>query len=125
MRRMLGQAPRPHPPNRATTTTNHGVASTDAGLSPQQMTDEIWRDVVGYEGHYEVSNRGRVRSLKRTVPVRSPQQERWVRAKILRPTVRPCDGREKLTLAKHGTKQTCTVAQLMQQAGFPVKRRRK
>lgn len=26
---------------------------------------EIWRPVVGYEGHYEVSNRGRVRSLDR------------------------------------------------------------
>lgn len=31
------------------------------------MTADIeeWRPVVGYEGHYEVSNRGRVRSLSR------------------------------------------------------------
>lgn len=30
---------------------------------------EAWRPVVGYEGIYEVSNLGRVRSLARTVPV--------------------------------------------------------
>lgn len=30
-------------------------------------TDEIWKDVVGYEGLYQVSNIGRVRSLDRTV----------------------------------------------------------
>lgn len=29
------------------------------------MTEEIWRPVVGYEGLYEVSSYGRVRSLRR------------------------------------------------------------
>ncbi|MBO9602542.1 MAG: NUMOD4 motif-containing HNH endonuclease [Novosphingobium sp.] len=29
--------------------------------------DEIWRDIVGYEGSYEVSSYGRVRSLDRVV----------------------------------------------------------
>ena len=33
------------------------------------MENEIWKSVVGYEGFYEVSNMGRVRSV-----------ERWVRA---------------------------------------------
>lgn len=31
------------------------------------MQEEIWKDVVGYEGLYEVSNLGRVRSLDRVV----------------------------------------------------------
>lgn len=31
------------------------------------MEEEIWKDVVGYEGLYEVSNFGRVKSLNRTV----------------------------------------------------------
>ena len=31
------------------------------------MTGEIWKPVVGYEGIYEVSNMGRVRSLERKV----------------------------------------------------------
>lgn len=29
------------------------------------MLNEVWRDVAGYEGLYEVSSRGRVRGLKR------------------------------------------------------------
>tara|TARA_R110000868_G_scaffold50875_5_gene162001 strand:+ start:358 stop:1062 length:705 start_codon:yes stop_codon:yes gene_type:complete len=29
-----------------------------------ENTEEIWKQVVGYEGHYEVSNLGNVRSLK-------------------------------------------------------------
>lgn len=31
------------------------------------MTDEIWKDITGYEGSYQVSNHGRVRSLDRDV----------------------------------------------------------
>lgn len=31
------------------------------------MKEEIWRDVPGYEGYYQVSNLGRVRSLDRVV----------------------------------------------------------
>lgn len=30
--------------------------------------DEIWKDIVGYEGHYEVSNYGKIRSIKRGFP---------------------------------------------------------
>ena len=29
---------------------------------------EEWRDIIGYEGHYEVSSHGRVRSLKKHSP---------------------------------------------------------
>lgn len=31
------------------------------------MNKELWKPVVGYEGWYEVSNKGRVRSLDRTI----------------------------------------------------------
>lgn len=30
--------------------------------------NEEWRDVVGYEGYYQVSNSGRVKALSRVVP---------------------------------------------------------
>lgn len=29
------------------------------------MENEIWKDIPGYEGHYQASNLGRIRSLKR------------------------------------------------------------
>ena len=29
------------------------------------MTKEVWRDITGYEGYYQVSSEGRVKSLKR------------------------------------------------------------
>lgn len=31
--------------------------------------EEIWKDIIGYEGQYQVSNIGRVKSLTRKVPV--------------------------------------------------------
>ena len=32
-----------------------------------QSTKEIWKDIQGYEGYYQVSNLGRVKSLDRIV----------------------------------------------------------
>ena len=32
---------------------------------------EIWKDVVGWEGFYQVSNKGRVRSVDRYVPAKN------------------------------------------------------
>ncbi len=32
--------------------------------------DEIWKDIVGYEGLYQVSNMGRVRSKERILKVK-------------------------------------------------------
>ena len=31
------------------------------------ITAEVWKDVVGYEGHYKISNQGRVKALTKTV----------------------------------------------------------
>lgn len=49
-------------------------------------TPEKWRPVVGYEGHYEVSDQGRVRSLRRDVPSRWGGTRKWG-GKTLRGTV--------------------------------------
>jgi len=29
------------------------------------MIDEIWKDIPGYEGFYQISNKGRVKSFKK------------------------------------------------------------
>ena len=33
----------------------------------EQLENEIWKDIIGYEGLYQISNFGRVKSLKRIV----------------------------------------------------------
>ena len=46
---------------------------------------EEWRDVVGYEGLYQVSNQGRVKSLERKIP-HWRGGERTVKERILKPS---------------------------------------
>jgi len=47
------------------------------------MTDEIWRDISGFEGCYQISDRGRVRSVRRVV-LRRDGTPYPVRGRILR-----------------------------------------
>lgn len=52
------------------------------------MKKEIWKDVPGWVGFYQVSNRGRVRSCYRKIIIRNPQgalRPRTFRARILNP----------------------------------------
>ncbi|SLG71838.1 NUMOD4 domain-containing protein [Mycobacteroides abscessus] len=51
------------------------------------MDTEEWRPVVGYEGLYEVSNHGRVRSLSRTLHCSS--HVRQYRGRIIKPNPTP------------------------------------
>ena len=45
---------------------------------------EIWRDIKGYEGLYQVSDMGRVKSLERTV-TRKNGRKQTIRERILKP----------------------------------------
>ena len=47
--------------------------------------DEIWRNIEGFEGYYQISSERRVRSLDREI-VRSDGQVRHYKGKILKPT---------------------------------------
>lgn len=51
------------------------------------MKNEEWRDVVGYEGRYQVSSMGRVKSLERKIP-HWRGGERIQKERILKPGVR-------------------------------------
>lgn len=49
------------------------------------MVTEIWKDIEGYEGRYQVSNLGRVKSLQRIVPcgISSYNNKRIIPERIL------------------------------------------
>lgn len=51
----------------------------EVALEAHQADKEIWRDVVGYEGLYKVSNFGRIKSLPRNGTVK---YERLLRQKV-------------------------------------------
>ncbi len=54
-------------------------------LSLEITMKEVWKDIVGYEDRYQVSNLGRVKSLRRKV--RNLLGERDVGGVVLKPTV--------------------------------------
>lgn len=45
---------------------------------------EVWRDITGYEGYYQVSSEGRVKSLERTFIDKSGRKQ-TVKERILKP----------------------------------------
>ena len=46
--------------------------------------EEVWKDIKGFEGRYQVSNMGRVRGLDRWT---NNERPRFVKGKILKPTI--------------------------------------
>ena len=54
-------------------------------MADADYTNEKWLPVVGYEGHYEVSDHGRVKSLARKLPVAGSGWRNY-RERILRPS---------------------------------------
>ena len=77
------------------------------------MKNEEWRDVVGYEGLYQVSDQGRVKSLERKVP--KWDGERTVKERILKPAVKPT-GYVEVNLYTGGKQKALTVHRLVCQA---------
>lgn len=47
----------------------------------EDLPGEVWIDVYGFDGYYEVSNKGRLRSIGREVPTKGGF--RWVKGRIL------------------------------------------
>lgn len=38
---------------------------------------EIWKDIIGYEGYYQISNLGNVKSLNRIVKNKNGYRKYW------------------------------------------------
>ena len=47
---------------------------------------EIWKDIIGYEGYYQVSNQGRIKGLKRKVLAKN-NSTRIISEKIFNPSI--------------------------------------
>lgn len=63
---------------------------------------EIWKDIKGYEGYYQVSDLGRVRSLDRVVPHNLGKKERHIKSRIITPWEIP-QGYLCVSLSKDGS----------------------
>lgn len=57
--------------------------NSERWLSLEDLEGEVWKDVVGYEGLYQVSNYGRIKSLSR-VNVRKNGRRLRIKSKILK-----------------------------------------
>lgn len=78
--------------------------------------DEEWREIPGYEGFYEVSNLGRIRSVDRPIQVEHrPGELRTFnrRGKLMKPFVKGEGGYLAVELRKGGSKKQHGVANLV------------
>lgn len=74
---------------------------------------EAWKNISGYEGWYQVSDRGRVRSVDRTVTYRNGR-ERFYKGKLLKESP-DNNGYPRVVLCKSGTQKSFYVHQIVMQ----------
>ena len=79
--------------------------------------EEVWADIQGFEGYYQVSNLGRVRSLPRTVKMHRAGKtyDMHHNGRILRQSVRK-DGYLLVQIFKDSKYFTCVVHRLVAKA---------
>ncbi len=76
--------------------------------------DEIWKDIDGFEGYYQVSNIGRIRGVDRTI-LRSDGEFRHYPTKIRRQAINPY-GYFQITLMNTNKKRVVMVHRLVAEA---------
>ena len=81
------------------------------------MKKEYWKPVVGYEGHYQVSNWGRVKSFDRWVKSRNGSV-RFCKGRILKPVTND-RGYLCVELWKNNKRKSCKVHRLVAEAFIP------
>ena len=74
--------------------------NSERWLSLEDLLNEEWRDIQGYEGHYQVSNYGRIKSYK------------YRQIKILRPTITH-NGYAMVVLSLYNIKKYKTIHRLV------------
>lgn len=79
--------------------------------------DEIWKDVVGYEGYYQVSSYGNVRSVDRIIKQSDGKSQFWP-SHVLTKRL-SMFGYEVVTLSKMSTHKNAVVHRLVAEAFIP------
>ena len=74
------------------------------------LPKQIWKDISGYEGKYQVSNTGKVRSLN---------YKRTRKSKVLKICTNKKDGYKRVMLFKNGKYKAYLVHRLVAQAFIP------
>ena len=77
---------------------------------------ELWKDISGFEGRYQASNKGRVKSLNRTITDCRGRRQ-IIKEKILKPE-NVDDGYERVSLCRNGKKKHYRVATLVYESFF-------
>lgn len=77
------------------------------------MVDEVWRPVIGYEGLYEVSDQGNVKSLGRVIMTSTGPRK--VKDRLLKPK-RNSNGYLQVALFKAGKRKEFLVSRLVAEA---------
>ena len=80
---------------------------------------EIWKDIQGYEGLYQVSNFGRVRSLGRPVYNAIKRGNIWRKGKILKPIQTQSTGYYCVSLVKNRHLKRMSIHRLVANAFIP------
>ena len=84
------------------------------------MNKEIWKDIVGYEGLYQVSNYGRVRSLDRTYTQKARNGsilKHTYKGQILKPN--NVSGYLQVNIQKHKKRNDQKIHRLVAEAFIP------
>lgn len=74
------------------------------------IENEIWKPIIGFEGLYEVSNSGKIKSLERFDTKKRPIKERILKTRA------NYQGYEYLGLCKNGIKKSYTVHRIVLRA---------
>lgn len=81
------------------------------------MQEEIWKDIEGYEGYYQVSNYGNIKSLSRII-YSEKRSNYKTKEKVLRQS-NTTTGYKKVELVKEGIKKSYKVHRLVATAFIP------